>query len=215
MRLKQSALWAAAGTIYLFLSRAAGSIRPQMFYNLSAARINVLLSLLAAGTLVLFFLSFYRQFTLTGKKGEEIKNERLGRATLFAITGSVFLALFIAQGIFRVFGMENFIPAETQTTVSVFLLLAIAICWVYFYAVFYEEASKKVSGRLASATKLAVWGSSIGLLLRIYLMLRLYYPSQFRWNGAISSGPLILLIPMMLFVFFSAVYFFWVFYQEH
>ncbi len=214
MRLKQSALWAAAGIIYLFLSRAAGTLWPQMFYSLSAARINLLLSLLAAGTLFLFFLLFYREFTLVGKKGEQMKNERLGRATLFAMTGSIFLALFIAGGISRVFDMGNVFPVETQITVTVFLLLAVAICWVYFYAVFYEEASGKISNRLLSATKLAVWGSSIGLLLRIYLMLRLYYPSQFRWNGALSSGPLLILIPMMLFVFFSTVYFFWVFYQE-
>ncbi len=214
MKLKSSALLAATGIIYLFLSQAVGSIWPHIFYNLSAARINALLSLLAAGALFLFYLLFYSQFTLVGKKEEQIKNKRLGRAALFAVTGSIFLAFFIAGGIVRVFGMENFIPVETQTTVSVFLLFVIAVSWVYFYAVFYEEASGKISNRLLSATKLAVWGSSIGLLLRIYLMLRLYYPSQFRWNGALSSGPLILLIPMMLFVFFSAVYFFCIFYQE-
>ena len=214
MRLKSSALLAIIGIVYLFLSRVAATFWPHLFYPIPVADLNILLSLLATGTLLLFYLLFYGQFTLPGKKGELIKNERLGRAALFAASGSIFLMLHIALGAFRIVGMDTVLSMETQTTTSVYFLLAASICFVYFAGVFYEESLKKVSGRLSSAAKLTVWGASIGLLLRIYLMLRLYYPSQFRWNGALNSGPLLLLIPMILFVFFTAIYFFWVFYRE-
>ena len=94
MRLKQSALLAAAGIVYLFFSGAAGTFWPQMFYNISMVRINVLLSLLAAGTLFLFYLLMYRHYTLPQKNGEQVKNERLDRASLLATAGSFFVILF-------------------------------------------------------------------------------------------------------------------------
>ncbi len=215
MRLKQSALGAVTGIVYLFLSRIAGTFWPQLFYNSSAARANAALSFLAAGALLLFYLMMYRHFTLPNKKGEQIKNERLNNASLFAATGHFFVLLFFTGGLIRVFGMEHFLSEKTQETITVYFLLAGAIGWVYFAGVFFEETKGKISERLFSAAKLAVWGSSMGLLLRIYLMLRLYYPSQFRWNGSLNSGPLFLLIPMMLFVFFTAVNFLWAFSREN
>jgi len=96
-----------------------------------------------------------------------------------------------------------------------YLGLASSICALYFAAVFYDATIKKVSQRLSFAAKISIVGASVVLILRTYLILRIYYPSQFRWDGLLGTEMPFILIPTLLFVFIAQFYFLLMFFKEN
>lgn len=214
VKLKTSALLAITGLLYIFVSRSIGTYWPEIFYNINITRINAILSLLALLTILLFYYSLFNRYAVPGKSIIKEESGPLKKATIAAITGTLLLIPLLIKGIALTYGKMDFPFSEAPKPLILYLMLGSALCALYFAMIFYSETSGKVSARLTSAAKLAIIGCAIILLIRTYLFFNFYYASQFKWSGELTREMPYALIPMLLFIFYTAFNFLLAFYRE-
>ena len=214
MSLKNSTVLALVSVVYFFVSRAIGTYWPEVFFNIQIYRATAIISLIAVFTFILFYYMVYAKYSVPGKPENKDGKDMLKKAALFAVAGSVIVVPVFVKGISGLFGVYNFIYPDTQVIITLFLILGSAICSLYFAVIFYNETFKYVSKRLVTAAKLAVFGTSLGLVLRIYLVLNYYYSSQFKWSGELTKEIPLIVVPVILLIFYANVNFLWAFFKE-
>ncbi len=203
-----------AGACFLFISRTVGTYRPEIFMNPALTRANVILSLLAAFVFLLFYILIFTTYAIPGKPVIKDYNNAIRNATITAIVGTLMILPLFLEGVALAFGKFNDFFSGQPRSLKLFLVLGSAICSLYFAAVFYEETLTKVSAHLSRAVKFLIFGATAGLVIRTYLVLNYYYPSQFRWSGELTKELPIISILIFVFIFFSNIYFLWNFYKE-
>jgi len=214
MKLKTSILLAMVGISYIFISRALGTFIPELFMPSGVSRINVILSVLAVLAYLFFYMQMYRFYALPGEPVLKDGTGRLRNAVITAMVSVLLILPIFIKGIFIVYGVTAWRLFNPQPALETILLLASALGALYFAVVFYDETMKKISESFSSAAKLAIVGASVTLVMRTYLFFNYYYSSQFRWSGELTKDMPYIIIPMLLFVFYTSFNFLLAFYRD-
>lgn len=214
MKLKTSILLALVGISYIFISRTLATFIPELFMQSGMSQVNVILSVLAVLAYLFFYIQMYRLYALPGKSSIQKTPGRLRNAVVTGMISVLLVLPVFIKGIFTVYGIRAWIIFNPQPALELILLLASALGALYFIIVFYDETLKKISASCSAAAKLAISGASVTLLLRTYLFFNYYYSSQFRWSGDLSKDMPYIIIPLLLFVFYTSINFLWAFYRE-
>jgi hypothetical protein len=207
MSLRTATLLAIIGLCYTFALRATGTFLPDLFRDILVAQVNGILHLLASLTAVLFFAYF---LTCYVRKGET----KLKSGTVLALVGSSLMSLLLLKGLlpilddytFRNLAGPHFIEPIVPWVSSILILL--------FFIIFHKQTLRRRQRKLQQATLWAIIGSSIGVLVRTFVLL-IYLPSgEARWFSDFPTGMQIALFPIFAFGFVAVFYFFWFFYRE-
>lgn len=207
MSLKKVTLIAIIGITYIFVSRTIGTILPVIFRNLWVAQVSGILSLLAGLTVVVFYFSFYKNYVQKGQQA-------LRNATLLVIIGSFAGALLYLQGLLLIFNIQIYTYPEGSGYFEVTAPWISSIFSLLFFIAFYRETLHKVRSNLSRAALLAVAGFSVAALIRTFILFNYFYLREFMWFADLSGKTLFLFMPIYLFIFLTAFYFFLSFYKE-
>lgn len=214
MNVKKATLCAIIGISYIFISRAIGTFSSDVFTNLQVTRINTFLSLLAGLTIVAFYFSFYQSYKLSNGMPVAKSQTTLKNATIFVILGSLIMLLLFVKGLFLVFNVYNFPFPDQADLFKILLPWLSSIFTLFFYVAFYHETIQKVSQNLTKAVFLAIIGSSIGILLRTFILFNFVFAGKFMWMWNLSRKTPLIIIPLIVFMFGTTFYFFLTFYKE-
>jgi len=207
MSLNKATIWAMIGVSYIFVSRTVGTFFPAVFRNPAAAKIAVILSLLASITVLVFYVSFYQAYVQKGQK-------LLKNTSLVVIIGSLAVVLSYLKGLLLIYDVHIFPYPESSRYFESIIPWISAVFFMLFFIVFYRETLHKVGKSLSGAALLAIIGSSIATLLRTFVLLNYIYSRQFMWfSDLFREKPAIFLL-ISAFLFFTVFYFFLSFYQE-
>ncbi len=205
-KLPTAALLAIIATTYMFLSRTIGTFVPTLFGNITAAQANVILSIVATGLVLYFFVTFRREYVRQ-------EQETLRSASAMAITG-VFLTLLLHLKELTIFaGGGVWVDMANPGMVEALLPLISSGLLLIFFGILYSEVRSGESRRLKTAVLLALAGFATGVLLRTAVLFNYLFTDEFIWLSYIFSAMPVIFLPLTLFMYFSAVYFFLVFYR--
>ena len=207
MSLNKATLSAMIGVSYIFISRTIGSFFPAVFRNLAAAKIAVILSLLASIAVFVFYVSFYQTYVQKGQK-------LLKNASLLVIIGSLAVALLYLKGLLLIYDVHIFPYPDSSRYFESIIPWISAVFFLLFFISFYRETLHKVGKSLSRAALLAIIGSSVATLLRTFVLLNHLYSRQFMWFSDLFREMPAIFLPISAFMFFTVFYFFLSFYQE-
>ncbi len=141
------------------------------------------------------------------------KKEPLHTGALLA-TGAVALLLLLQLKGLALFGGDNIRTDLAHPGIFEALIpLVSSLLLMIFFGVFYAEIRPLGASALRTALFLAVIGFSIGAFLRIAVFFHYLFTDWLIWlSGAFSAMPY-LFLPLTCFMYFTAVYFFVVFYR--
>lgn len=228
MYLKKATLLAIIGISYTFILRTIGIFFPNIFRDPLIIQISVIISLLASLSIVLFFIAFYKYYI-------QEKQIRLKKVCILAIIGSFGMVLLQVKNILLVFNklsthLYNFSPYLVKLvnshSIDPIMPWISSIFTLIFFIIFYKETlkDKKIRDQdnnissirdngLNKAILFAIIGSSIGTLLRTFVLINYLYLRESRWFSDLSKETQVILIPIFAFSFITVLYFFLSFYS--
>jgi len=207
------------GYSYFFLIRILGTIFPGLFHNQFVIKSIQILSFLAAGSIVFFFISFYREFI----KAEQ--NE-LKVTTILTIIGSAVLLLFYLKGIYMVFtGLQNFIIEKhpllhdlaKSDSVDIFSQISVWLTSLFvllFFNTFYKQYKKEKMTVMKKAVFWGYLGSAVSFLIRSFSFFIFLFYAQSRVLMGYKNTIYFILFPFVAFGFITIIYFLIIFYSE-
>jgi len=104
--------------------------------------------------------------------------------------------------IFRSVTLARFIPARSS------------IISLYFFVTLYRKISPGRPGLLRQAVMLAVFGSILSIFIRALVMYNYFAEKNFEWLWRFTQRSPLIFVPIIAFIFFTGVYFFFVCYKE-
>ena len=228
MYLKKATLLAIIGISYTFILRTIGIFFPNIFRDPLIIQISVIISLLASLSIVFFFIAFYKYYI-------QEKQIRLKKVCILAIIGSFGMVLLQVKNILLVFNklsthLYNFSPYLVKLvnshSIDPIMPWISSIFTLIFFIIFYKETlkDKKIRDQdnnissirdngLNKAILFAIIGSSIGTLLRTFVLINYLYLRESRWFSDLSKETQVILIPIFAFSFITVLYFFLSFYS--
>jgi hypothetical protein len=201
--MKKATLFVIIGISYIFVTRLAATLFIELFRNLSIARINTVLSLLASITLIFFYLYFYKEHV----KESQIK---LRYATILALMGSILGFIFFFKGFLILF---HIIRPVNSNFVNVIIPWLSGLFSLYFFFIFHNEVDRKEYPQLKTALLLAILGSVFAIIIRTFLVINYFTSDTFMWLWNLNIEYPFIAIPLSIVMFFCSVYFFVVLYK--
>lgn len=203
MKTGKMALLALAGISYIFLSRILATLLPGLFGGPFRAGLHLIVSFLASLT-VLFFYVYFRRYYL--KSSETV----LDKASVIRIIGASAVSLLYLKAFFILRGRS----VMYSVSFDLFIPWVDSIISLYFFYVFYRYGLSEGRAGLKTALMLAVAGSASLVLIRTAVMINYLYQQESVWLwDHIREHPFIFL-PVQVFIFFTAFYFYFTFYRE-
>ncbi len=202
-RLGPAAIGAITGASYIFVSRMIGTLKPDIFINLIVTRVSTVLSFIAAAAIFCFYIIFYSEFAK--EEGEAVR-----KASFIMLISSFFVSLLFIKGILMVFDIYNFLSPEFNLLVP-FLSSLISL---YFFITLYKKISRGKRSLLPQAALLAAFGSTLAIFIRAMLVYNYFAEKKFEWFWRYTQGSPLIFIPIVVFIFFTSVYFFFICYKE-
>lgn len=201
--IRKASAAAIAGVLYLFISRTAGTLRPDIFMNLTATRLNTLISFIASAAVLYFYYVFYTEFA----KGED---EAVKRASFIMLISSLLVSILFFKGVLTVFDINSFrLPVPELAVILLSSLISL-----YFFVTIYKKTPRGKLGLLRQAAYIAAFGALLSVLIRSMIIFNYFTGKRIVWQaGYIRESPFIFL-PIFFFTFFSGAYFFFIFYRE-
>jgi hypothetical protein len=216
MNLKKATLWATIGLVYTFVLRTAGTFLLGFFRNLVVAQVTTILSLLAALTVVLFFVYFFKEYV-------QKEQAKLQRATALAIIGTSVMFLLQIKGLFLVFhrslihlydispSLLNLLRPHSFGPIVVW---GSSILVLIFFVVFYKETLLQERSELNKAILFAAIGSAIAVLLRTFVLINSLSSRHMRWFADLPKTMALIFFPVITISFLANLYFLLIFYKE-
>lgn len=209
-RLEIATLLAIFGISYTFILKTAGTYFPQIISNVFLVRGNVILFFLASAAVFFFFLTFYREYV----KKDQIK---LKNGTILALIGSSILLLTRFLSLIYVFNIRKFFVTDRMlTAIEVTVPLILGICILNFFYSFLRELSEKEGKVLKKPLFFATIGAGVFAVLQALAWIKVYL-FKFIFFDDLYSNKIIFIgagIPLILFIFFTEMYFFFTFYKK-
>ena len=202
MTLKKATLLAVIAISYNFIYRAIATIFPSLFCNFIIVGIAVSLSILAAFAILLFFTSFYRDYS---------QNSRLKKAAVFGIIASSALILVRIKVLMTIFDVSPYLSLIGY--IEPIILLASSILILLFFAILYREIPHALEDKLKKATFLALIGSAISIFLLAMTVFNYLCNGSLMLFAGSHSIIMIMLIGFYSFGFFASFNFFVRFYR--
>jgi len=202
-----AALLVIAGTIYTFILRNIGTFVPDVFTNLTVARMTTVGSFLASLTIVLFFASFFTYC---------IRDEQTGLryATILAFIGSGAMSILNVKDLIRVFEVHPSPIMSGSHHVEVIIPWIASFFMLLFFIALYRTSGPGKGSRMKRASGFAVAGSTVAVLLRSLTLLNFILTDGLKWlSGFVGERPL-LFLPCVILSFAALLYFFLTFYRE-
>ncbi|MBD3180113.1 MAG: hypothetical protein GF417_11290 [Candidatus Latescibacteria bacterium] len=202
MNLRSITLINLVGISYIFVSRTAVTIFPEMLAGHTAVFLHGTLSLLFTVAVLLFYYYFRRDYLREPE-------ETLGKAANLMVTASAGVSFLYLLYLLDITGLFSPDPAPFQALFPWVYSLAA----VYFFTVFYREGVGKSRSGLKSALRLAIAGAAISALVRTLLVVNYLFRGQFEWLWGYAGRYPLLFFPVQGLVFISFFYFFFAFYR--
>jgi hypothetical protein len=212
MSLRKATLLAMISICYVFVLRAVGTFFPDLFRILMVAQIAQITSLFAGLAMMLFFVSFLRNYV-------EKDQVELRRASVLALVGSAAMLLIQVKGslllVFNRFISPDLLwSLQRSHYVGAIVPWASSILTLVFFVVFYKEMLRSEQPRLREASFIAIIGSSLGTLLLTFVLLNYLYFREVMFFVDLPRKLAIMLSPLFAFTLITALYFFSCFYRE-
>jgi len=202
-RLGPAAIGAITGASYIFVSRTIGTMKPDIFINLIVTRVNTALLFIAAAAIFYFYTIFYSEFAK--EKGEAVRI-----ASFIMVISAFFVSLLFFKGILMVFDIYNFLSPGFNLLVP-FLSSLISL---YFFITLYKEILRGKRRLLPQAVLLAAFGSALAIFIRAMIVYNYFAEKKSEWFWRYTQGSPLIFIPIVVFIFFTSVYFFFICYKE-
>jgi hypothetical protein len=205
VNLRKATLLAIIGGSYMFLSRAIGTFRPDIFTNPAMARGASILSVLASLAPVLFYLSFYMGYP----RQDQIE---LRNSTILAIIGSTLFTALRAKGLLIVFNVSRFPSLLRFHTYEAVLPLVTSLLILLFFVTFYGETYRAKEEKLKRPVLLAAIGTAVSAGVDILVLVNYLFSRKGQWLTGLSRNIQYALYPVLAFSFATVLYFFISFY---
>jgi len=210
MNLKKATLLAIIALCYDFALKTYGTFFPYAFRDLTVTQITNTITVLASLGILLFFLYFYKEYVKTEQIG--LKN-----ATLLNIIGSGLMSLLFLKGLIKLLNPHFFNFLTTPHFIEPAIPWVSSILILIFFVVFNQETIRKEQVSLRYATLSGVVGSSVGVVLRTFILAFYIFSSGIRWFFDLPRKMhlvFIIFLPVTIVSFALILYFFLVFYKE-
>lgn len=210
MDLRKATLFAIIGISYVFAMRTMNTFVSDIFTNLFVARANAIMFLVARLTIVLFFVSFYKEYIHKDQT-------KLKIATMLVIIGSFAGLVTGIQSLLLIFNVYiSPYSVLIRHRVDAIRPWFSAIFILFFFITLYKEILDRELMKLKKATFLAIIGSSIFTLVQTLALFNYFYFLKF--GRALVNKELFLLVIMGIlmssFGFLAHLLFFVSFYRE-
>ena len=202
-RLGPAAIGAITGASYIFFSRTIGTFKPDIFINIIFTRVNTVLSFIAAVAILYFYTIFYSEFAK--EEGKAVRE-----ASFIMLLGSFFVSLLFIKGILMVFDIYNFL----SPAFNLFIPLLSSLISFYFFITLYKKVSCGERSLLPQAALLASFGSILAIFIRAMVVYNYFAEKKFEWFWRYTQESPLIFIPIVVFIFFTGVYFFFICYKE-
>ncbi len=211
MNLKKITFLTIIGISYTFILKLLGTFIPNMFAKLITAQITSILYLLASITILLFFLSFNRNYV----KKEQIK---LKQTSVLAIIGVCAMIIVNLKFLFLVFDKYSAIYLISSLVkyhfIEVVLPWVSSVCILIFFLTFYYDIHSEAQSKLEKPILFAVIGQSIITLILTFTFGFYLNQGLIKRLSDLSNMIMIILIPTVIFSYLFILYFFSAFYKE-
>lgn len=198
--LRRATVLATIAVSYIFVLRTIGTFFPDLFRNVYIFRTVETLSVLAGLAVLVFYITFYRDF---------LRNRFAGLRTpaILVIIAAAAVLCMRMRDLARIFSIRS--PARLDGTrifdVSV-PWLATAFTLVFFVA-FYYALRRGGSSRLRQAVGFNIAGLFVTLLVRTIITANYLYSGMFTWTYDLIKSFPVLHLPFALFPYVTMIYF--------
>ena len=218
MSLSKATLLALIGIYYTFILKTVGTFLPDIFKIFIISQTTQILSIFASVTLVVFFISFYKNY---------VQNEQTGlkKAVILAIIGTSATSLLYLSNLLLhfnrilifIYGISPYlftlVESRNVEATGTIVLWVSSIFTIFFFIMFYKEIHKEEI-KLKKPALFAIWGSLTGTLLQTIILLNYLFSGEIKWFSDLSSKTAVILFPVSAFSFIAVLYFFSTFYKE-
>jgi hypothetical protein len=211
MNLKRVTFLTIIGISYTFILKLLSTFIPNMFAKLITAQITSVLYLLASIIILLFFLSFKRNYI----KKEQIK---LQQTSVLTIIGACAMIVVNLKFLFLVFDKHS--PIYLISTLVKYHFIEAVLPWVssvcilIFFLTFYYDIQSGAQSKLEKPILFAVIGQSIITLILTFTFGFYLDQGLIKRLSDLSNMIMIILIPTVIFSYLFILYFFLAFYKE-
>lgn len=207
MDLKRATLLVIIGMCCTFVLRFLGTVVPDGLGSLFVSRVAVAVYMLSGVAVVLFFAYFHREYV------RENQPDLRNAASLAAIGAAASLLIHL-KGVWLVFGIRllpgAFIMSHWMEMLFPVFGLATAL---YFFVILRREAVASADALVARASRFAIIGYVIFLVMQAVTILNFLATGQFRWLSEHSRTVSFAIFPFLLVGFVAILYFFVTFYK--
>jgi len=207
MNLKRTTALFIAGGCYIFLSRTAGTLWPEFWWDLAVARASVILAVPASLTAVLFFLSFLNRYA----RPDQIE---LRNASMLAAIGSALFVLIQGKGLLVSFDLYRYNSLVRFRTIEAVIPVAGALLILLFFITLYGETYRVKEKRLKRPVSLAMIGSAVSVCVRLIILINYLNSGTGRWFSDLPVMMRYAIYPALIFGFGTLLYFLVSFYRS-
>jgi hypothetical protein len=218
MNLKSATMFTIVGICYFYLVRTINTINPDVLRIQDIAQAVKLLSMIASLAPLVFLGYFYKDY---------IRREQvlLKYITLIAFIGFSLIVILRIRDLFMVFPrmslfLYNFSPtlyywfeSYQIITIGSFITWMTSIAVLLFFAALYRELYRQKQFNLKIAVLLAIWGSSIAVLIRSISVMLQYYAGTIQLKNLVSSGIILTTVAVSSLGLLAILYFLYAFYK--
>jgi len=218
MNLKSATVFTIVGICYFYLVRTINTVNPDMLRIQDIAQAVQLLSMIASLAPLVFLGYFYKDY---------IRREQvlLKYITLIAFIGFSLIVFLRIRDLFMVFPrmssfLYNFSPtlyywfkSYQMITIGSFITWMTSIAVLLFFAALYRELHRQRQFNLKIAVLLAIWGSSIAVLIRSISVMLQYYAGTIQLKNLVSSGIIFTTVAVSSLGLLAILYFLYAFYR--